>query len=235
LGVIDLVQEPYWMQGGPSEGAVAQPAPASGAELRRAPRFTLLVRAAKLIVDGREYLCVLRDASATGVKVRVFHPLPPYLHIALETGSGERYPMEMMWLKDDHAGFRFFDEIDVQALIEDRREQFPRRQIRLRLERPATIHSGAKSWPILVRDISQQGACIETPERLLLRQLVKIDIPGFPQIYAKVCWRQEPRHGLALETSFSMEELALNLMKMHEYPLVASPVGTPAPQVRATY
>ena len=225
------------MQGGPSEGAVAQPAPApaTGAELRRAPRFTLLVRAAKLIVDGREYLCVLRDASATGVKVRIFHPLPPYLHIALETGSGERYPMELMWLKDDHAGFRFFDEIDVQSLIEDRREQFPRRQIRVRLERPATIHSGAKSWPILVRDISQQGACIETPERLLLRQLVKIDIPGFPQIYAKVCWRQEPRHGLALETSFSMEELALNLMKMHEYPLVAVPVGTPMPQARATY
>lgn len=200
---------------------------ASGAELRRAPRFTLLVRAAKLIVDGREYLCVLRDASATGVKVRVFHPLPPYLHIALETGSGDRYPMEMMWLKDDHAGFRFFDEIEVQQLIEDRREEFPRRQIRVRLERPATIHSGARSWPVLIRDISQQGACIETPERLLLRQLVKIDIPGFPQIYAKVCWRQEPRHGLALETSFSMEELALNLMKMHEYPLVANPAPPP--------
>jgi len=233
--VIDLAQEPYGMQGGPGEGAAAQPAPESGAELRRAPRFTLLVRAAKLIVDGREYLCVLRDASATGVKVRVFHPLPPYLHIALETGSGERYPMELMWLKDDHAGFRFFDEIDVQQLIEDRREQLPRRQIRLRLERPATIHSGTKSWPILIRDISQQGACIETPERLLLRQLVKIDIPGFPQIYAKVCWRQEPRHGLALETSFSMEELALNLMKMHEYPLVAIPAGIPGQQARATY
>lgn len=209
------------MQGGPSEDAVAQPAPASGSELRRAPRFTLLVRAAKLIVDGREYLCVLRDASATGVKVRIFHPLPKYLHIALETGSGERYPMELMWLKDDHAGFRFLEEVDVQALIDDRREQFPRRQIRLRLERPGTIHSGTRSWPILVRDISQQGACIETPERLLLRQLVKIDIPGFPQIYAKVCWRQEPRHGLALETSFTMEELALNIMKMHEFPLVA--------------
>jgi hypothetical protein len=113
------------MQERTEAGAVAQPAPASGAELRRAPRFTLLVRAAKLIIDGREYLCVLRDASNTGVKVRIFHPLPPYLHIALETGSGERYPMEMMWLKDDHAGFRFFDEIDVQHLIEDRREQFP--------------------------------------------------------------------------------------------------------------
>ncbi|MDE1917396.1 MAG: PilZ domain-containing protein [Sphingomonadales bacterium] len=227
------------MQGGPSEDAVAQPAPASGSELRRAPRFTLLVRAAKLIIDGREYLCVLRDASATGVKVRIFHPLPKYLHIALETGSGERYPMELMWLKDDHAGFRFFDEVDIQSLIEDRREQFPRRQIRLRLERPATIHSGSRSWPILVRDISQQGACIETPERLLLRQLVKIDIPGFPQIYAKVCWRQEPRHGLALETSFTMEELALNLMKMHEFPLVtpgpANPPSGSVSPVRAAY
>ncbi|WP_343612795.1 PilZ domain-containing protein [Novosphingobium sp.] len=206
--------------------AIAQPALQSGAELRRAPRYTLLVRAAKLVLDGREYLCVLRDASSTGVKVRIFHPLPSYEHIALETASGERYPMELMWFKDDHAGFRFFNEIDVQSLIEDRRETYPRRQIRLRLERPATIHSGSRAWPILLRDISQQGACIETPERLLLRQLVKIDIPGFPQIYAKVCWRQEPRHGLALETSFTMDELAVNIMKMHEYPLVALPGET---------
>jgi hypothetical protein len=90
-GVNDLAQEPDWMRNEAPPGAVVQQAPVSGAELRRAPRFTLLVRAAKLIADGREYLCVLRDASATGVKVRVFHPLPAYQTIELETGNGERY------------------------------------------------------------------------------------------------------------------------------------------------
>jgi hypothetical protein len=30
-----------------------------------------------------------------------------------------------------------------------------------------------------------------------------------------------------LETSFSMEEMALNLMKMHEYPLLPTPAPLP--------
>ena len=42
------------------------------------------MRTAKLVVDGREYLCVLRDASATGVKLRLFHPMPAGDAIALE-------------------------------------------------------------------------------------------------------------------------------------------------------
>ena len=51
------------------------PAP-SGADLRGAPRFALLLRVAKLVVNGRERFCVIRDASATGLKVRLFAPLP---------------------------------------------------------------------------------------------------------------------------------------------------------------
>jgi len=43
----------------------------AGAELRAAPRFTLLIRAAKLIADGREFLCIIRDASATGLKPKL--------------------------------------------------------------------------------------------------------------------------------------------------------------------
>jgi hypothetical protein len=133
--------------------------------------------------------------------------------------------MELMWFRDDHAGFRFFEEVDVQRLIEDKRDHYPRRPIRVRTDFPATVHSGSRRRPIIMRDISMQGACIETPERLLLRQLVKIDLPGFPQIYAKVCWRKEPRHGLVLETSFTMEELALHLL-LHEHMPITMP---PAP------
>ena len=46
--------------------------PASGAEARGAERYTVLLRTAKLIAGGAEYLCVLRDISATGVKLRLF-------------------------------------------------------------------------------------------------------------------------------------------------------------------
>lgn len=198
----------------------APPAPevgqVSGAELRGAPRFTLLVRSAKLIIDGREYLCVLRDASATGCKVRVFHALPPFSSIALETSSGERFPMELMWNRDDHAGFRFFDMINVQRLLDDKCGLYPKRQIRLKTDAEAIIFSGSQQIRAMLRDISQQGACIECPERLMLRQSVRVETFGFPPLHAKVVWRQQPRHGLVFDRGFLMEELAQNMAKMHE-------------------
>ncbi len=193
--------------------ALGQPA---GADLRGAPRFALMVRTAKLVADGREYLCVLRDVSATGCKVRLFHPLPAHGAMALETGSGERYPMEMKWCRDDHAGFHFYEDVDIQRLVEDNRGQFPKRQIRLRIDRDATIHANGRAIAVQLRDISQQGACIECPERLMLRQTVRVETPGFPPIYAKVCWRQVPRHGLVFDKGFLLEELAQNMMKLHE-------------------
>ncbi|HZU63245.1 MAG TPA: PilZ domain-containing protein [Novosphingobium sp.] len=196
---------------GPDSGALLPP----GAEHRGAQRFTLLVRTAKLVIDGREYLCVLRDASNTGVKVRLFHPLPAQGQIALELGSGERYPMELVWQTSDHAGFRFLGDIDVHRLIEDKRDQYPKRQIRMRLGCIARLVAHGHDGPVLLRDISQQGACIETGERLMLRQPVRLEAEGFPPVHAKVCWRHQPRYGLVFEKGFSLEELALHLARLH--------------------
>lgn len=187
----------------------------SGSELRGAPRFTLLVRSAKLIIDGREYLCVLRDASATGCKVRLFHPLPPFATLALETASGERFPMELMWNREDHAGFRFFDMVNVQRLLDDKGTAYPKRQIRLKTEEDIIILANGQEIRAVMRDISQQGACIESPLRLMLRQPVRIEAAAFPPIYAKVVWRQQPRHGLVFDRGFLMEELAQHIAKMH--------------------
>ena len=188
----------------------------TGAELRGAQRFTLLVRTAKLVVDGREYLGVLRDASATGCKMRLFHAVPPGRTLALETANGDRYPMEMVWYRDDHAGFRFHQEVDVQRLIEDNRGPYPKRQIRLSVEREAVVQANGRTFPVTLHNISQQGACISAPDRLMLRQSLRLDVAGFPPIFAKVCWRQMPRHGLVFDAGFGLEELAGCLRRLHE-------------------
>lgn len=182
--------------------------PLGGADARSAPRFTLLLRTAKLVADGREFLCILRDASTTGVKVRIFHPVPEHELLQLELGSGERYPVELVWSTRDHAGFRFLSEIDVRHLIDDSNGAFPKRQLRLRISLPATIHSGGSASPIAFRDISQQGACIECDKWLMVNELVRIDTGVLPPIYAKVRWRSQPRYGLVFEHPFRLDELA---------------------------
>ena len=62
-----------------------------GDEQRGAQRFTLLIRAAKLVTSKGEFICVIRDVSTTGVSVKLFHQVPDEDEMALELQSGDLY------------------------------------------------------------------------------------------------------------------------------------------------
>lgn len=179
-----------------------------GAELRAAPRFTLLIRVAKLIADDREYPCILRDASATGLKVRLLAPLLPCRALAVELATGDRFPVELVWCAQDHAGLRFLHEVPVQRLIDESVGAFPRRQVRLRIALDAVLSVNGEATRIGFHDISQQGACVECDKWLLINALVRLDTGVLPPIYAKVRWRNHPRYGLVFEQTFKLDELA---------------------------
>src|SRR6218665_388546 len=96
------------------ENSSARAGTLSGYEDQRAaPRFTLLIRSAKIISSSGEFLCIVRDVSSSGVRLRLFHPLPPGPDVTLELASGEQFEVTSVWENDDHAGFRFVEEIDV--------------------------------------------------------------------------------------------------------------------------
>ena len=219
-------------QGVSAQNANGASAPA-GIDARGAQRFTLLVRAAKLIADGREYLCVLRDASASGIKVRMFHKVPPAHRYELELASGERLGMGLVWEDAGHAGFRFDQEVDVHHIVEERHSAFPKRPIRLGVGQPVMLGSGGLSYVATLRNISQAGACISSDHRLMLHQRVRIDAEGLAPIFAKVCWRNMPLHGLVFERSYAMEELASALQVLNTGPASNAALAEPARKVGA--
>ena len=176
-------------------------------DLRAAPRFTLLIRSAKLVAGDCEYLCVIRDVSASGVRLRVFHAMPAQTQLTLELSSGETFLVERVWERDDHAGFRFSDPIDVHRFIAEA-SPYPKRALRLRLEFPAVLTADRISLPARVCDLSRQGARIETDQLLAIGQQVKLEAKGLPGIIANVCWRSTPAYGLVFQNTFSFAELA---------------------------
>lgn len=179
------------------------------ADKRSAPRFTLLIRAAKLILDDNaEFLCVIRDASASGIKIRLFNPLPACRTFKIEMSNGDRYPVEMVWSEGEYVGFRFLDSVDVERLLDESHGAFPKRQVRLRIHLDGIVHSGGEAVRVAFQDISQQGACVECDKWLLMNELVRIETSAFPPIYAKVRWRSHPRYGLLFEQTFKLDELA---------------------------
>lgn len=182
----------------------------SNQEQRVSPRFTLLIRAAKLIVDGdSEFLCVIRDASSTGLKIRLFHPLPThYRTLSIEMSNGDRYSAEVVWMEGDFAGFRFLDSVDIDRLRDEAHGAYPKRHVRLRVRLDAMLHSGGEAVQIAFQDISQQGACVDCDKWLLMNELVRVETGVLPAIYAKVRWRSHPRYGLLFEQVFKLDELA---------------------------
>jgi len=197
------------VQGQPREQNAAE----RGAEMRGAPRFTLMLRSAKLIADGTEYLCIIRDVSETGVKLRLFHAVPHAAILLIETASGQHYPMQLVWEAGGEAGFRFVNPINVDAFVSES-GPYPKRPLRLRVHHPATIRIGKESHSATILDISRQGARIAVGSRLAIRQRFCLEASQLPLVEGTVCWRREPEYGVVFSQVMGLEELAQRAERM---------------------
>lgn len=189
---------------------VASDAPASAADAtdpRGAGRIALLIRSAKLLGPDSEFLCVVRDASDSGVSVKLFHPLPANVPLTLELPNGDRHALERVWEDKGRAGFRFVGPVDIARIVEGP-SAFARRALRVNIEVPCQLELAGRRVPAAIRNLSQQGAQISTEERLSLVQRVRIVAAGLPEIAAKVRWRREDSYGLSFEDTFQFAELA---------------------------
>lgn len=184
-------------------------------EERAAPRFTLLIRTAKLVCGPAEYLCVIRDVSAEGISIRLFHPLPAIdrlpadvdARFVLEMQTGDRHPVQLVWEKPGEAGFKFLTPVDVEQMIR-RSSRFAKRELRFAAELPVKLAISGEKYPATLHNISQQGAMIESGHHLKIAQTLWIESRTLPDIEAKVRWRQGERYGLIFDTTFRMGDLA---------------------------
>lgn len=182
-------------------------------DLRAAPRFALLLRAAKLIAPRGEYLCIVRDVSETGAKLRLFHSLAGIEGLALESVTGEHIAMDPVWEHEGEGGFRFVEPIDVRRFIAEA-GPFPKRPIRVAVDHPARITVAGQTSTARVRDLSRQGARIETGNHLALGQQLRLEADELPQFEATVCWRRQPAYGLVFRQLMGLEELAVRTYRM---------------------
>lgn len=174
---------------------------------RAAPRFTLLIRAAKLVMPSGEFLCVIRDASESGISVRTFHSLPDCRDVTIELQNGDRYLAERVWEEQDRAGFRFTQHVDISRIIESP-SRFAKRPIRINLEAPAQVSCLAGKADVTIHNVSQQGASITSRVRFSLDQRVKLSAWGLKETSARVRWRKGDLFGLAFEDTYQFGELA---------------------------
>jgi hypothetical protein len=182
-----------------------------GADQRAAPRFTLLIRAAKLVSAQGEFVCVIRDVSETGVSVRLFHALPSCKDYALHMPAGATYEVRCVWQRENEAGFTFEQSVQVGQLVNEASE-YPKRGLRLGLCFPVMVHTLSGSFDAVVENLSQQGARITCDQLLAIDQNVRIAAPGLTdktrEVRAKVRWRRERQYGVVFDDTFTLGEFA---------------------------
>jgi hypothetical protein len=182
-----------------------------GAEQRAAPRFTLLIRAAKLVSAQGEFVCVIRDVSETGVSVRLFHALPGCKQYALHMPAGAIYEVARVWQRDNEAGFTFDAPVVVEKLVNESGE-YPKRGLRLALCFPVTINMLSGSVEAMVENLSQQGARLTCDRLLAIDQTVRMEMPdlsGKPrEVRAKVRWRRDQQYGVVFDDTFTLGDFA---------------------------
>ena len=181
---------------------------------RGAARVTLLIRAAKIVHPGGEFLCVVHNVSETGVRLRLFHPLPVRSDLVLELPNGDRHAIERVWEEQGRAGFRFREPQDVPRLVACPGD-FPRRPVRVGAKVPCTLILDDRRGRALLCNVSQHGAMIRSTERLSLYERLSLGIPGAREIAARVCWRRGDRHGLSFEDTLEYAELAAIVFRLH--------------------
>ncbi len=176
-------------------------------DLRRAPRFTLLIRSAKLVSAQGEFVCVIRDVSATGISMKLFHKLPQGNELTLQLQSGETYQIKRVWEREGEAGFEFVENVAVEQFVSEV-GQFPKRGLRLSIRIPAIMTASLKRAAVEIHNISQQGALFEADTLLAMDQNLRIESKGLGEFYAKVRWRDDNRYGVVFDDVMTLGDFA---------------------------
>lgn len=191
----------------------------AGSDQRGAPRYTSLIRAAKLVCGQGEFVCVIRDVSASGVSVRSFHKLPTDKSLALELQNGETYELELVRSEGLEASYRFEKPIEVERLIREN-WAYPKRGLRLNIMLPLMVSSLTGRANATTLNISQQGARIECDQVFALAQRVTISCEGLPDIRCTVRWRRDANYGLVFEDTFTLRDFAIVAARVQCPPLL---------------
>lgn len=180
-------------------------------EPRQGQRYTLLIRAAKLVTSQGEFVCVIRDVSESGISIRLFHRMPPGAPVELHMPAGNVYELRNVWEKDREAGFEFVETIDVPRFINEA-GAFPKRGLRLGLCFPARITTLTQSCEGIIENLSQQGARFSCDALFAIDQTLRIECTdpevGFGEVRAKVRWRRDHEYGVVFDDTMSLNDFA---------------------------
>lgn len=180
------------------------------AERRNDERVSAMLRLGKLTDPaGNEQLIKVKNLSAGGVMAIVTKPPTVGDQVAIELSS-QRIPASVVWTRDDMAGLKFDQNVDLGELLAGRkpRHGFRPRPPRLQIPCKASVRVGKTYYTVDVHDISLAGIKVEPIEEYCVGKSVTVVVESLRPIKGEVRWYSDRRAGIVFDRPLDFDELS---------------------------
>lgn len=176
-------------------------------------RFVTVLKVGRAVVEGHDQLCLVRNMSAEGAKLDIYHEVEQGQKITIELRSDKVVTGTVRWVGDHAAGIEFDDPVDVTDLLLGR----PQRSVLRKLPRSPRFlvhahahlqHDKGNTLSGELVNISLHGLCIETIDEARVDDHVVARIEGLPPRSATVRWVHDGMIGLHFDMPMGFSELA---------------------------
>jgi hypothetical protein len=178
---------------------------------RKQIRQVALLRVALLHAGGESDICVVKNVSPNGLSARVYRRLVPGEEVQIEFRSGDPLSGSVVWERECEVGIVFPELIDVAAVLASASvsEATKRRALpRISVDCPGRLSTGLRSMDVVVRDISQGGASLDTRSEMPKLGAVQLALPDLPPIAGAVRWAVGTKIGISFNEYLAFEQLA---------------------------
>ncbi|MGL4312412.1 MAG: PilZ domain-containing protein, partial [Sphingomonas sp.] len=178
---------------------------------REGQRHISVFRVGRLVVDGQDQLCVVRNISAGGMKIECNSPPATHLRVRVDLRSDRCLEATVRWSRAREAGLAFDAPIDVAEILREERLSIRRQQPRA----PRFVRSGHVRIMAAQRiidgelsNISINGIAVRTEEKLARDEPVIAVIDGLGATHAFARWSNGSEAGFRLNSPLSYRALA---------------------------
>lgn len=179
-------------------------------------RHLTLFRVGSMIVDGRRDLCLIKNISAGGMKIRAYSPLVEDIRLTVELKCGQSVEGRVVWVDGNNAGIEFDDKIDVIDLLSASMDGPRPRMPRIEVGGHATVREGANALRVAVCDISQGGLKIKCETVLPTGADVVVSLPGLSAQPGVTRWTDHGYTGITFNRLLPLSELVCWLQDQRE-------------------
>jgi hypothetical protein len=179
-------------------------------ERRGGERLSAMLRVGKLTdASGYEQLIKVKNLSAGGVMAIVTRAPSVGDQVSIELSS-ERIPASVVWIREDTAGLKFDQNVDLGELLAGRkpRHGFRARPPRLEIPCKASVRVGKTYYTVDVHDISLGGIKVEPIDEYCVGKKVVVVVESLRPIKGEVRWYSERRAGIVFDRPLDFEELS---------------------------